>query len=498
MLTIPTREQALALSREQAVADVAEHDRAWFSGTDLSVAAVPEKQIDTRPSDVPDAAPVSSEATMRILPPEESELVNASLRAEGAGAGVNESSLQKTALEPDSNTKNSDAGGEALGVMRSQLDFNSERIADFERMLQLKDEQLANAESVIRAQQAEISSQRQMLDLQTEQINQLIQTLKEGQDKPAEPLASDKTIFAVLLALLITVPGLLGLGWFMYRLGARGSREAQPASGVVDQADNTVAAEPASAVEPTETPDPVELNADIMTRPKRDTGFKLSTPLPSLQVEELDQTQAIDEGWNDTVQDAEAEPNKPAVTDDGTKELEMPAANEVAAEPIPQTAEDHQKVLDEVEVCIAYGLLHQGEQSLEEAIEDNPQHVGFRIKLLEVLLMSGKYEDFEAQAAECRWMIDDDTWRGIKDFAVSLGVRAEFFKEIAETSVDDTLLDEDEDTDFFLDDDATVREISQELPGEMDETQEDEDDTVEFDGDATLEDFAEKTVKFPH
>ena len=472
MLTIPTEEEAQRLSSESAAAQAAAHWTAWKSGATLVVDAGSSgqqsdaKQISASNGEQAESVGVS----MRILPPseEQARAGTAVPNSDTAGAAGTQVATSDVAAEPVQRSASSEVDVESL---RNEIRFQSERLSDFERMLELRDEQIASVREAIARREASLQSQQELLMAQSEQINQLVEELKAKRDETPNTVLSEKTLLAIAIALIVALPGVLGLGWFMYRMGARKSASIAAGTPKTDDAANEQTQQQVLPVAEADSPAKVESALDRAARERRHANFQLSKPLPAPVVEELDQTQMIEDNLNETMRETGRATGKssPAV---------VPAIADVTKPVAPSQNTSIEEVLSEVEVCIAYGLHQQAEELLIGAVVQRPDDPEFRIKLLEVLLMMGKFEDFEARATESRWMIDDVTWKSIKDFAIRLGASSSFFRDLEDSAPrrrDSS--EDDEETDFYLDGDQTVRDINDTL---VDDDQTLTDDTVRY------------------
>ena len=225
-----------------------------------------------------------------------------------------------------------------------------------------------------------------------EGLEQKIDLISQRALAPAPSAVDEKTVFSAVLALLIGLPGLAGLVWFVYR-----SRRS------------------ASVAEPAPIPFAEMAAAEEETVPKERAVF--TGPEMAAEKPDLDSS--------DTVHP----PMLDIAVNDGTEGVETPLAEtkQTDAATIDMDADGADGVLDEVEVYLTYGLFHQSEELLSAAIESNPEKTSYKVKLLETLLVAGKCDEFESYAQNYRKDLDTEQWDMIKKYAIDSGVRPAFF-----------------------------------------------------------------------
>ncbi|MEM7207389.1 MAG: FimV/HubP family polar landmark protein [Pseudomonadota bacterium] len=380
VLRIPTHAQAQELSRARASLEVSKHFRAWESGTPLT--AEPEPSIDEG------AGAISGDSSLRILGAQE----------------VAASPAESDAVEDLSGLTLTDGEqylAEELASVRLELQ-------ELRTMLETREHQITANTNDLANRDAEIASLKELLSLRTDQIKQLEQRLETQISSPPASSISDKTVFSGILALLIGLPGAVALAWFLFKRRSRQQHEIPlvPVAREPENQDETsdAVAKPHSS----QTSLGEELMNANVNLDRNDEPIEFDAA-PEDSEQDLDQTKEI------PIESGFTEPPSPAVT------LESNSAD---------------GVLEEVEVYLAYGLFHQSEELLSASIESQPDNVSYRLKLLETLLLSNKYDDFEARTLEFKPFLDTKQWEMIERYAVDAGVRPSFFTENAEDFTD--------------------------------------------------------------
>ena len=407
ILRIPTHAEADTLSRGEASQQVSRHFRAWEQGETLASAGSPDFPA-AEPTDIESlsaAANGQPQESLRILP--ESEVVEDA----GAVADANNAVIEDLKTE--------------LAVQRADLERTRQLLAIKEEQLALKDDQLSSISAKIDSRDSEVSALQQLLLLRSDQVRQLEEKLASLNRTPeAFGLLNDKNLFALVLALLIGVPAVLGLMWYLFRV--RSQRAGAP---LIPMVDETAGDEPVAKFDNVVIGDTSPLDPSVDMREQIASALEdvqpAAEPTVALQSDAL-APDPVHSGLLQMQPDrlpVQPEPEAPgeAAGGDGEPDLEV---------------ESSRGILDEVDVYLAYGLYHQSEELLTAAIETEPDREAFQVKLLETLLLDGKYEEFEARAGEFKECISVTNWEMIKRYAVDAGVRPSFFDSNASDFTD--------------------------------------------------------------
>lgn len=395
ILRIPNRDEILAMTQAQALAEARSQNTAWQEARGNMAAATPTRPVTT-------GTPATGEETSSAAAPEESSELRL-MAASDAGAGTDQGDTGAAA------GRGGDSGA-ALALANEQLEALTQEnkdlkdrlaesesiIKDLKRLVSMKDDELA----ALQNQQAEKEQPGQAVtgaetgeapaptagEEEAATTGQAPAAEKESaaeeaappepEEKPAtgvvtetRPISSPKgtvaQIIDMVMAYKVYVGGGVGglliiiIGYVVVSRRRRGKEEE---------------------FEPLETATAAPVTTDF-------AGSEDETILPGEAVEEVESEAAA--GLPEGAIEADEE-EMPAAVEEA---VPAAAAEETAAAPAQEHEEDP---LAEVNVFLAYEHFDQAEEFVRDAITGNPDNLDFHTKLLEVFYASGdkaKYED---------------------------------------------------------------------------------------------------------
>jgi pilus assembly protein FimV len=423
VLDIPTESEALALTAEEAIADVAQQARDWRRGAtagevadsspgmDVRQQAVPDlaAQVDaTRTSDAASGAGEQSQGEVRIV-------ANTGELASGTATG-DDPSVNQLIEEKDGLARQVD---ELTYQLDREKEIAANEVAVKDRQLEVKDAELAQ------------------LQEQMKQIRSILAEAQAEQNQNQSPSPSaPETPWWMSPMLLLGVIGVLVLVLAVALVALRRNRlEQEEYEAAIDYepepaAENLAAAATAAAVvQPLAAAEDDVLDSDVA---EADMAAE-------------DRFDAVDELAQD---DAEA-----ANADDAN----------TAAKGQGETGD----VIGEAEIYIAYGRYGQAANLLSGALAKEPDRWDVRLKMLEVCVESHDEEGFETHA---QYLLDN-----CDDEEVLLACReleAQFQDSHVDFSADtETVETEDTQEALVVDDDADADVLDLDLSESAEDAQ---------------------------
>ena len=376
-LKVPDRDAILALSKRQARVEARQQFKEWSDKRNAAktVARQPVAEMPVREEEMPvqqDGAVVETEAQLKLTPPE-GELVAGS--ASGSEAGDTDSEASG-----DGNIRQQlvlaseevEAGRAESEELQSRVQELEGQVQNMQRLLELKSEELAGMQNEPGDQVAEAVASEEMPAGEEQQSAEEAGVEAEFAAGEDSPVTEPRSI----VDRLMDNPVLAGLGALIALLLGGflwGSMRKHRSQGLFDD----------------------EMTLDKhLTRAGGDeassTGLNISDP------------GEFDEGSPD--------------------EMESHASDDVN-DPVT-----------EADVYLAYGRIQQAEDVLQAALQDDPENVAIRSKLLRVYHAAGNAAAFNSSAGEFRELVadDDGQWQRIAVLGNELSPGNELYRSEAE------------------------------------------------------------------
>ena len=387
VLRLPSAEQAKSRTSDEAIAVVAEHNKAWKEGR--SVAASSARQLDATRRDTAGAAPATSDKKDRLsLVSGQEGKAQGSDKAAAAGNAALQNKLAVTQETLDSSRRENTELKDRLKDLDSQLE-------KLQRLIKLKDAQLAKM-------QAELAEQGKAAPVEaTPEVTKPAEPTPAA-SAPSEPAAAD--------------PAAKPAETVDYNY----TEEPAPDK-PVEQAATPPA--PAAPVEPApapvvEAPKPAPQPAKPVQQPAapqpvapQETSFiddLLADPMMlgvvggSGVLVLLLGLMAISR--RNAMKEANLQEQELAAGDDSLDlggDLDLGQDDDFASdEAMPQAADGKGDVLHEVDMLMAYGRFSQAAEQLNNAIDQEPERADLRLKLMEVYGEMGDADGFARQENE--------------------------------------------------------------------------------------------------
>ena len=195
-------------------------------------------------------------------------------------------------------------------------------------------------------------------------------------------------------------------------------------------------------------------------------------------------SEVSDEAVEEAVAEAEPEAETAAEEElDTESTVVLPSAEDtVVTQPEPQAEaeEPRDDIIAEADVYLAYGIYQQAEELLQNAIKENPDNDGYRVKLAETYFAGKNADSFTALATEMnqrRNGEDTPAWQKIVAIGKQLTPGNELFagaaaEMVGELAMDDLVPHEPEAMDIDLDvGEGTEEPVAPDLDLELDQTQ---------------------------
>tara|TARA_B100001059_G_scaffold236230_2_gene285635 strand:- start:1561 stop:3795 length:2235 start_codon:yes stop_codon:yes gene_type:complete len=418
-LKLPTSEQATKRSGSQAVAEVAEQNRAWQEGRSAPVTRTPQEpsapQLDARQRESAGSAPeeVDAEDSLRLVSGADEQV------SEGAGdgeAGGNSAAKLRDSL--DMTKEQLDAAEREKAEMVGRLDDVQGQLETLQRLLELKDAQLAALQQEISAsgQNSELPAEPQA-DL--EEIAALEQQASEAAiaEEQADGLAANEETLAEAAEVMETTepeveavdPELVSEDLAAEEPQAEDATVdlEEPVAPVVEAAETESEAAVAQPAEEPEMATAESLLQRMMQNQMLLVGGGVVAILLLLMVlmavSRRNARREADMNDNFIANAAEGQ-------DGDSSSLESDDFNvALAAELDDGDSGIAVDPLTEAEGLLAYGKPQEARAVLNEALNSEPERTDLRLKLLEVEGMLDNAEGYRAQheALRAAGTVDD-------------------------------------------------------------------------------------------
>ncbi len=443
VLRIPTREEAMALTRRQAANLSDQHYKQWKQGIAASKTIVPEEPAPVKAKPVEKAPapevsveppPAAEEKAAEVKPDDKTpagmeeaeqarlELSGTEAAANGSGADTDDTAIKDELITAQEKVVSSQ--GEVQDMM-SRMSLMERQVADMQRLLELKDDQLSQLQTANETLTSETQAAREEAaeaKAQQEAVQSQV-ALKPADPKPAQAVAvkpaapqteMDKvkslvdlvTGSAMLMGIMIAVlVVLLALVWAAFSRRKPADDDAALAPVAAPAAAVAAGAVAAAAV-------PAETAAD--EHPEEETSF----------------LKEFASGGMDSFQDLETGESDP---------------------------------IAEADVYIAYGRYDQAETMINQALEASPDDRALQNKLLEIYYANKEQERFSQLAEQMHNSgaeeQDPDAWNRIKLMGADIDPENQLFVD----AMDAPSLDLNDDLDLSGDLDTALSELESEM-----------------------------------
>ncbi len=405
-LRTPSRAQLEARSAAEARAEVAEQTRSWQESVRTAREEPEPAPEDADAVAADDAAAAEDEAAEAVAEAEaaareedEDEAVAAEDEAAAAEAEVaaeEEAAVAEDRLEivadllPEDVAAGADAAGsedllqEALLSQRAEMEGMREQLSELREELGERG-RLADISS---ENMAELEAQLSQLRSEREQLRARLDRADAERNAPLhERIMNDPLLLMMAIALVILL--LLVLLAFA-RGGRREMLVDEQAAGLKPRADN-------SKVQASES-ETAGYEARDVTADDRSQAPSVAAGAAAGVV-----AGAAAAGTREE-EDGESQPEDAvARTDEHDEDL----GEVVVASTGPQEGEGSDDVLAEVDVCLAYGMNDQAVETLNAAIEGNPENKQYRLKLVEAHLALEDEASARQAASGLRDLLDE-------------------------------------------------------------------------------------------
>jgi pilus assembly protein FimV len=380
-LKVPDRDAILALTRGQARAEARRQYREWHDKRNAAktVAKQPVAEMPVREEEMPvqqDEAVVETEAQLKLTPPE-GEMVAGS--ASGSEAGDTDSEASGDGHIRQQlvlASEEVEAGRAESEELQSRVQELEDQVQNMQRLLELKSEELAGMQNEPGNQVAEAVVSEEMPAGEEQQSAEEADVEAEFAAGEDSPVTEPRSI----VDRLMDNPVLAGLGVLIAMLLGGflwGSMRKHRSQGLFD---------------------------DEMTLDKH-----------------------LTKAGGDEASSAGLSISDPGKFDEGSPdEMESHASDDVN-DPVT-----------EADVYLAYGRIQQAEDVLQAALQDDPENVAIRSKLLRVYHAAGNATAFNSAAGEFRELIadDDGQWQRIAVLGNELSPGNELYRSETETPVE--------------------------------------------------------------
>ena len=358
-LKVPDRDAILALSKRQARAEARQQYKEWNDKRNAAktVAKQPVAEMPAREEEMPvqqDGAIVETEALLK-LPPPEGEMV------EGAASGS------------ESGDPDSEASG--AGDIHQQLVLASEEV------------------EAGRAQSEELQSRVQELEAQVQKMQRLIELKSEelaGMQNEAGTPEAEVVVSEEMPA-------------------GEEQQSAEEAEVEVAVTEESPVAEPRSSIVDKLMDNPVLAGLGVLIVMLLG-GFIWGSMRKHRSEGLFDDEMTLDKHLTNAGEDVSSSL--------GMKINDPGEFGEVSsAETASHASDDMNDPVTEADVYLAYGRIQQAEDVLQAALQDDPENVAIRAKLLRVYHAAGNAEAFNSAAGEFRELVaaddEDGHWQRI-------------------------------------------------------------------------------------
>lgn len=394
VLRVPSADDIASLSTDQAVQEVAQHNRAWRSGDALAT------QLQTGRTQRSDSSQTQTDSGQLSL---------VSGRTESGGRVSRSGSGSDDLLADDLSRalENLEVSQRQNSELRSRLDSLEEQLGTLQRLIELKDNQLASlqtGETMPAGSTTTIDSGAATGgdDAGTE-TDSGAETQAQAEPKPAPapapaPKPEPGFLDTYLIPLVVVVLGAV-VGVFLFLWKKRRDEDDDGA------AEDLVEEE-------------FEEQADLGDQDLDDLG----------ELGDLDEFDEAEEPVAEEEEAAEAEP-----------EPEKPSAQSVTGDAI-----------SEADIYIAYGRFDQATDLLQTAISAEPGRTDLRLKLLEVFVEEGNKDGFQEQYLQLESMGDDQAIIAAKELLSTVDGVADWLDDLPESGAAGSEMDSiDEDMGDF-------------------------------------------------
>ena len=360
------------------------------------------------------------------------------------------------------------AEGQAPRVVTAETPIDEadlrQQVIDLRRIAELKDEQIAAVESALLRRDAELAKLRTLAELHEAELRGLHDELDGLRVKitgatasPAPEAAAGQALAGVAataplaqrasddgrsgvewilrllrspLSVLLAVPALLGLLWHLRRRRGHSRDQLSDESEASAVKVSTYRADQTS-----------ELRATVdWLRADELSGDALGVGSAVENAESKDNDDAAwpttagggsDNGSADSGDDASASIADDAVAKAGDEVLAAPGEAVASAREAreaqhtdlhSQLPEAEARLLEEIDVYLAYGLYDQAAELIGRGLEREPGKPALLARRLEAVLLDGQPKQFTALCAEYRESISDADWARLAERAASLDV----------------------------------------------------------------------------
>lgn len=381
VLRLPTEQEVrTAVSRNQAVSEVAQHNRQWKSGAPEQVPTEAPLQAKASPAAV--SRSVSEEPRLSIAAAADDETASfgeGGQAAEGEGVGALQNELTQSQESLDKAKLDNEEMSQRLGNME-------EKLATMQRLLELKDEQLASLQG------SAAKSGEQPATAPTKPVDKAAEK-PEPAKAPVDPAVAEQDIVSMLLANPTYLGGGAALLILLLLLALRKGKGSEE-----DEAEQLEAVD-----------QPAEELADVA----------------------IDESTAeIDEESVEAVEDVVEAESFDVVEPEDLEQA--PVEAEASAAPVTSQTGD---AVAEADIYIAYGRYQQAVDLLNAAIEQNPSSELY-LKLLEVCVESRDKDSFLSAYGALQASGDEQAVAEAKELLSTSDEVASWLDNIADQSLE--------------------------------------------------------------
>ena len=462
VLRLPTEDQLYEVSKNQAVAEVANQNRAWRTGVD-NIASDEGAQLDATASSDDSDIEYRDQDRLSIATVGDSDSAQAG-EGEGSG-GMGAAALRDQLMQSEEMLDKTQLEKEEL---QSRLDDVEAKLATVQRLLELKENQLAALQSA-QLEQEEMQAEQPLaatesaddigIDLDAEPVDIETSLPTEEEQAAAQVLAQQQQLESDAED-EVSEPA-----------------SAQPA---------IVEAEPPKVAEsaPPESAKPVAAEPGFLDKVLANPLYLGGAGLLAVaaivvlmlrrrreQEEELDfEDEQQSESLADVSLDAEDlfESEMPeqtsGVADQLAAELEEQIAADNAADFASEQPDESQAqeelqpetgdAIAEADIYVAYGRYQQAVDLLRSAISREPQRADLQVKLLEVYIETRDKPGFQQQYVQLSALGDDNATARVKEVLSSVDGVADWLQDLPAEAAQ--VADEQVDTDFINESDSEL------------------------------------------
>lgn len=460
----------ISVSNKDAIGEVANHNRAWRDGDDLTSDARPQLDATATAEDSGNAP--TSEPRLSIATGGDDDR---SAAGDGDGDGDGTVALRNELVEAQETL---DKTARENDELQSRIGDMEAKVATLQRLLTLKDDQLAAMQSGAEAgidqssgdtadgALGETSEEATAANLDQEDTQETAADAAKEEPKPKakpKPAPKEESLIDQLLANPLYLGGagiaLLALILVLWRRRSSADDEMEN--------DDSFESQDFSAVVPNELSLEEEQD-DSSEEPAQDEDDSTSD-----LVAELEAQISADNGNETTTSDVDGSDLDSPILDDSDLEI-----NDAESEIQPAAVESETgDAIAEADIYIAYGRYQQAIDLLRGAMDAEPSRTDLQVKLLEVYIETRDKPSFQQGFSTLQQCGDEDAIHQVKEMLSSVDGVSDWLDDLPEAEVTDLAETTDSDMDLDL------------LEGEAAEQESDE--SLSFD---LEDDISEQTV----